>query len=44
MVRIEAVEEGAYLVITEGDLHAAEAISELLVGHCAITVDVETTE
>ena len=44
MVCVEAVEEGAYLVITESDLHAAEAVSELLVGHCTVTVDVETTE
>jgi hypothetical protein len=44
MVRIEAVEEGADLVVTEGDLHAAKAVSEFLVGHSTVTVDVETSE
>ena len=44
MVRIEAGKEGARLVVTQRDLHAAEAISKLLVGHCAVTVDVETAE
>ncbi len=44
MVRIEAVEEGARFVIAERDLHAAETISKLLVGHCTVTVDVETAE
>jgi len=44
VVRVEAGEECTNLVIVEGDLHAAEAVTELLERHFPVMINVETAE